>query len=102
MIFGLSSVTGLRNLDIQRITMPHVTADVEALLSELAALVQMAKSSGHPAASFFDDLIDACVMECYFRDHMTQRDLLFLDELAPHVTNYDATASESKQREFLA
>ena len=28
-------------------------------------------------ASFLEDLIDACVMECYFREHMAERDLLF-------------------------
>ncbi len=27
-------------------------------------------------ASFIEDLIDACVMECYFREHMAERDLL--------------------------
>jgi len=30
----------------------------------------------HPA-SFLEDLIDACVMECYFREHMAERDVLF-------------------------
>ena len=33
-------------------------------------------------ASFLEDLIDACVMECYFREDMLQRDLLFHDTLA--------------------
>jgi adenine-specific DNA-methyltransferase len=54
------------------------------------------------AAQFIFDLIDACVMECYFRDHMAQRDLLFLDELAPHLTNYDPEANAEQQREFIA
>ena len=33
-------------------------------------------------SSFLEDLIDACVMECYFREHMLQRDLLFHDDVA--------------------
>ena len=33
-------------------------------------------------ASFLEDLIDACVMECYFREHMAERDLLFHEALA--------------------
>jgi|GEM_PF-2287214 len=32
-------------------------------------------------ASFLEDLIDACVMECYFHEHMAERDLLFHDTL---------------------
>ena len=32
--------------------------------------------------SFLEDLIDACLMECYFREHMLQRDLLFHDDVA--------------------
>lgn len=32
------------------------------------------------AAAFLEDLIDACVMESYFREHMAERDLPF------HVT----------------
>lgn len=51
---------------------------------------------------FLADLIDACVMECYFRDHMAERDLLFFDTVAPHLTAYDPKASDAKQREFLA
>lgn len=69
----------------------------------LVPLVQFAKRNGQESpAQFLEDLIDACVMECYFRDHMAQRDLLFLDDLAPHLADYGATASEAKQQEFLA
>lgn len=49
-----------------------------------------------------EDLIDACVMECYFREHMAERDLLFLDDLAPQLSAYDPSASASQQREFIA
>lgn len=52
-------------------------------------------------AQFLEDLIDACVMECYFREHMAERDLLFLDELAPHLADYKPDAPESQQREFV-
>lgn len=50
---------------------------------------------------FLDDLINAGVMELYFRDHMAERDLLFLDDLAPHLAAYSSDASESQQREFI-
>jgi len=51
-------------------------------------------------ASFVEDLIDACVMECYFREHMLQRDLLFHDTLARHLAAYAPEASEAQQRDF--
>ncbi len=43
-------------------------------------------------------------MECYFREHMAERDLLFHDTVAPHLAAYPAEGGtcETKQREFLA
>ena len=42
--------------------------------------------SGAPgAAAFLEDLIDACVMDSTFREHMSERDLLFHDPVAPHL-----------------
>ena len=58
-------------------------------------------TNSQPAA-FLEDLIDACVMECYFREHMAERDLLFHDAMAPRRTAYDPEASAGKQRNFLA
>jgi hypothetical protein len=52
-------------------------------------------------ASFLSDLIDACVMECYFPKHMAERDLLFHDTLAPHLAACTPEASEAQQRDFL-
>ena len=50
---------------------------------------------------FIRDLIDACVMECYFREHMADRDLLFLDDLAPRLAGYDGDATGSQQLDFI-
>ena len=77
---------------------------VEAgLFEKLVSLVQFARRNGEGApGSFLEDLIDACVMECYFREHMKDRDLLFHDTVARHLVAYDSAASEAKQREFLA
>ena len=73
------------------------------LFSRLVTLIQLAKlNKNEAAASFLEDLIDASVMECYFPEHMAERDLLFHDDLAPHLADYDDTASEAKQSEFLA
>lgn len=71
-------------------------------ISALPDLVTCAKRNGEDAtAIFLEDLINACVMECYFRDHMAERDLLFLDDLAPHLAAYKPDASGAQQREFI-
>lgn len=70
-----------------------------AVLSELIAFSK--SNNGNSISLFFEDLIDACVMECYFREHMAERDLLFLDELAPLLADYNPDATESQQREFV-
>ena len=57
---------------------------------------------GSSIALFLEDLIDACVMECYFRQHMAERDLLLLDDLALHLGAYVPDALDAQQGEFLA
>ena len=53
------------------------------------------------AAAFLEDLIDACVMESYFREPMAERDLLFHDTVTPHLAAYAPEASAAQQRDFL-
>ena len=52
-------------------------------------------------AAFLEDLIDACVMECYFREPMAERDLLFHDTVAPHLAAYAPEACAARQRDFF-
>jgi len=51
-------------------------------------------------ATFLEDLIDACVMESYFREPMAERDLLFYDTVAPHLAAYAPEASAAQQRDY--
>jgi len=68
----------------------------------LVSLLMFAKRVREDAlAAFLEDLIDACVMECYFHKHMAERDLLFHDTVAPHLAAYDPAASEAQRRDFL-
>ena len=82
----------------------HNPSPVESQVCDrLVSLLMSAKRGGDDArAAFLEDLIDACVMECYFREHMAERDLIFHNTLAPHLAAYDPVASEAHQREFLA
>lgn len=74
----------------------------EERIAKLVRIVITSQKTGESAAQqFLEDLIDACVMECYFREHMAEHDLLFHDTVAPHLAAYDPTASEAKQRDFL-
>jgi adenine-specific DNA-methyltransferase len=63
--------------------------------------LDIAHPVSHGTAAFLEDLIDACVMECYFREHMAERDLLFLDTVASYLASYDSEASDEQQRDFL-
>ena len=53
------------------------------------------------AAAFLEDLIDACVMESTFREHVAERDLLFHATVASHLAFYAPEASAAKQRDIL-
>ena len=61
----------------------------------------------HGAAAFLEDLIDACVMESTFREHMASRQLSgFLDTpaVAGHLAAYPdrvGKASAALQRDYL-
>ncbi|MER8822606.1 N-6 DNA methylase [Mesorhizobium sp. M0991] len=81
-----------------------IPRDVEvATFDKLIYLLMLAKRSNALApVQFLIDLTEACVMECYFREHMAELNLLFLDDLAPHLVAYNPEASEAKQLDFLA
>lgn len=78
------------------------TPEQAAIFGKLVPLIQHAKRIGEDSSAIFlEDLIDACVMECYFQEHMADRDLLFIDDLAPGLAAFDLNASKTKQRDFL-
>ncbi|MRR56977.1 MAG: hypothetical protein EG824_02010 [Deltaproteobacteria bacterium] len=82
---------------------PAVSKQIEDSISCLARCVLASKKTGEEAKSqFLEDLIDACVMECYFHDHMAERDLRFLDELTPYLADYNPDVPELQQREFIS
>ncbi len=85
------------------IPIPKIKKLVAERLDALGRLRALAASTqiDDTVRAFLADLSDACVMECYFREHMAERSLLFLDDLADHLSAYDPNDSEAKQREFL-
>ena len=85
------------------IPVPKVNKTDVARLDALGRLRALAASPHieNAVRAFLVDLSDACVMECYFREHMAERSLLFLNELAEHLSTYDPNESQGKQSEFL-
>ncbi len=85
-----------------KISIKRPAAAEVSLFECLVPLIQFAKAQGETApAAFLEDLIDACVMESYFREHMAERDLLFHDTVSPHLADYDPAANERTLRELL-
>lgn len=92
---------------VERLPIPKLGSTEMKLLSSLAHLLILLKGGAQGGTTdsaeiaFLEDLVDACVMECYFRDHMAERDLLFIDELAPYLADYSPDAHELDQRDFI-
>ena len=86
-------------MDLIKIRKP--VGNQSPVFETLVEIVVFANATLSTSAQFFEDLIDACVMECYFREHMAERDLLFLDDLAPLLAKFDSTASETQKQGFL-
>jgi hypothetical protein len=91
---------------LRQFPLPNFTSGLD-IIEKLTELV-IAGTSLSPvqdadaALQFSDDLIDACVMECYFHEHMSERDLLFLDDLVPYLSAYSPSASDSKHYELMS
>jgi hypothetical protein len=87
---------------LRSVPIPNTNDLGKTILDKLGRLrADIAQCGNQSVIAFLDDLIDACVMECYFREHMAERDLLFHDTVAPHLIAYDPAASEAQQRDFL-
>jgi adenine-specific DNA-methyltransferase len=92
----------VRKIFVELIPIKKPTNNESSLFKTLVPLIQFAKVIGDEAAfKFLEDLIDACVMECYFHEHMAERDLLFLIDLVAYLDGYDPDSTEAKQRDFL-
>ena len=77
------------------------TNSVYAIAVLIRMLIDAYSLLGSNIQRFLDELIDACIMECYFHEHMRDRNLLFLAEVMPLLENYDPNASGQEQQAFL-
>jgi len=91
---------------LENFPIPTPTQKQENTISNLSKLILLANRNirgGHKDGSitFLDNIIDACVFELYFYEHMQGRELLFLSELAALVEDFDPKVNQSVQLEFL-
>ena len=95
----------VRKIFVDQIPIKKPTEKQIDLFDQLVALMQFANQQTDPAmggqSGFIENLTDACVMECYFYEHMQERDLLFLSDVAALVDKFDPESSESEQLKFL-
>ncbi len=83
------------------VKLPASAQDLDVFANLVNMLLFSKKQDEVILAQFLQDLTDVCVMECYFREHMSEHDLLFLADLAPKLSAYDTSASDSQRREFI-
>jgi len=90
---------------LENYPIPSPTPQQEKVVSGLArlALLAYSENTGDQDAliSFLENVIDACVFELYFHEHMRDKDLLFHGEVIPLIQNYDPEASEQAQKAFV-
>ena len=74
---------------------------IERLVDCLLLGLSQSHDKNESVIQFLENVIDACIFECYFHEHMRDRDLLFYAEVMPLLENYDPGASEQAQQAFL-
>ena len=91
---------------LEQLPVPYLEHKKQYVFEILVDFMQLAKLSSDGSlkitAQFLEDLIDACVFELYFSEHMAERDLLFLENTEVLLNNYDTNESEEMKPAFLA
>ncbi|MDB2357776.1 hypothetical protein N9V86_01520 [Opitutales bacterium] len=95
---GVSKLRKLPMPDTDNTDFSVLVAQDELLQILSGSKVGSAKSE---TVHLFESLIDACVMECYFHEHMTERDLVFHDTVAEALQDYNRDAPEAEQVNYL-
>ena len=89
---------------LKTIPIPHANGEFINNLDTLGRLRSvLAKDiSVHAVSSFISDLCDACAMECYFPEYMSERNLRIHQLIKPHLDTFDSATSENEQRTFAS
>ena len=88
--------------ELAKFPIPKTLSAHEAILTALVSCIMAAKRLDETViADFIDHIIDACVFELYFPEHMAERNLLFFDKLKPDLANFNPDSNDETQRAFL-
>ena len=95
----------LRKIFMDKIPIKKPTAEHVALFEALVPMVQAAKAESQKSdnselksvAVFLEEVIDACVMEVYFADHMAEHRLGIMAHATPLLQDIDGTLSPAEQ-----
>lgn len=95
----------LRKIFMDKIPVKKPTMQQAALFDALVPMVQATKVESQKSdnselksvAVFLEEVIDACVMEVYFADHMAERRLGIMAHVTPLLQDFDATAPPAQQ-----
>ena len=95
----------VRKIFMDKIPIKKPVAAQASLFEALVPLVQAAKAefqrlgdtSLQNSASFLEEVIDACVMEVYFADHMAEKKLSLIEHVTPLLGGFSASASKGDQ-----
>jgi adenine-specific DNA-methyltransferase len=101
----LGSTYELSKIFFDKIPIKKPTAQQAALFEALVLMVQAAKAESQKSgdselnsvAVFLEEVIDACVMEVYFSDHMAEHRLGIMAHVTPLLQDFDAAAPPAKQ-----
>ncbi|MEA2096010.1 MAG: TaqI-like C-terminal specificity domain-containing protein, partial [Candidatus Cloacimonadota bacterium] len=101
----LGNTYEVRKVFVNKIPIKRSDATTVTLFETLVDYIQFVKvyanqptSNGTPPAviaAFLEELIDACVMEIYFADHMAEKKLSVIDEVCQTIKPLPRTASDS-------
>ena len=88
-----------------KIPIKKPSAQQVALFEVLLPMVQATNAESQQSdnaelkivAAFLEEVIDACVMEVYFAEHMAERRLGIMAHVTPLLQNLDSTAPPEKQ-----
>ncbi|MDD5479140.1 Eco57I restriction-modification methylase domain-containing protein [Rhodoferax sp.] len=95
----------LRKIFMDKIPIKKPSAQQASLFEALIPMVQASKLESQKSdgsdlksvAVFLEEVIDACVMEVYFADHMAEHHLGIMAHVTPLLQDVDAAAPPAKQ-----
>jgi len=87
---------------LSQLPIPNLNDSQAESLAALGRLRSYKSALGMVAEmGFIEDLIDACIFEIYFNDHMKDRNLLVQAYVKELLKRYNPQASESEQLQFI-